>query len=99
MHNKMPSQSITGGDFGGGHDTVVHCNGGIVSSETLKVDTVPVVWIGILHEVHDSTPLPNAWDESHNCLDLAASQPDGKPTPGILYELPTVEEVMYLPLP
>ena len=41
----------------------------------------------------------HAQDGSRNRLELATSQPDVTPTPGIRCELPSVEKAMPLPLP
>ena len=58
----MPARSIIGGDVGGGSGAEVHRGGRIVTSETSKADTMPVVCSGTHRGVHDGTLMPNAQD-------------------------------------
>ena len=62
VHNDLSARSITGGDVGRGHGAELYRGGRLVPSETLKVDTMPRVWIGTHHIFDDVTPPPHAWN-------------------------------------
>ena len=68
-------------------------------SETLKADTMPVVWVVTHRGVHDGTPLPHARDQYCNRLESAAGHPDSTPTPGVRHEISADDKAVTLPLP
>ena len=99
MQNDLPARSITRGDVRGVHESEVHGGGILVLSETLKSDNLPGVWSGNHHRIHDGKLPLHAQDLSCNRLELAASQPDSTPTPGVGRELLADNKVVPLPLP
>ena len=61
-HGYYLEQRITVSDVGGGRGAEVHGVRRLVPSETLKSDTMPIVWSGPYHGFHDGIPLLHAWD-------------------------------------
>ena len=88
-----------GGDVGGGHGAEVHGDGRLVSSETPKADKLPGMWIITNRGVHDVTPPPHAQEQSQNRMELAASNADSTPTPGVRHNLYADNESVNLTLP
>ena len=88
-----------GGYVRGGHGAELHGGGKLVLSETLKADTIPLVWGGTHHGFHDGTPPPHARYQAGNQLDLYDGHLESTPTPGVQRELSTDDEAVPLPLP
>ena len=77
----------------------MHRGGRLVPIENPKADTMPGVWVGTHHEVHEGTLMPHAWDRYRNRLESAAGQPCSTPTSGVRREISMDDEAVPLPLP
>ena len=86
-------------DVGGGLCAELHGGGILVSSETPKADTLPVLWSGTYRGVHDSTLPLHARDQDCNQLESDSSQTDSTPTPAVRRELSVDNKAVPLPLP